>query len=157
MPFRLSTLLGILLILGLVFGNSAHAQRTSGAAGLGGQIGEPTGVTLKLYNADSPSYDFLVAWNLEEFFFFNAHALFEHPIDAENIDADVEWFLGPGGFVGFFSRGDDDAGLGISGTIGLNLIFDERLELYGQVTPRLNLIPETEAFPGGGLGVRYYF
>lgn len=157
MSSRFSPLLVLLVVLGLSIGVDAHAQRVSGAAGLGGQGGEPTGITLKLYDANGPSYDFLAAWDLEEFFFFNAHALFEKPLNAENIDPHLEWFLGPGAFVGFFSRADDEAGVGISGTLGLNLIVDERLEFFGQVTPRLNLVPETDASPGGGIGVRYYF
>lgn len=157
MTFRIQTVLVLLIALALSLGTDVHAQRTPGAAGLGGQGGEPTGVTLKLYHTDGPSYDFLAAWDLREFFFFNAHALFEKPLEAENIDPRLEWFLGPGAFIGFFSRANDEAGLGISGTIGLNLLVDERLEFFGQITPRLNLIPETDALPGGGVGVRYYF
>lgn len=158
MPLRFQSLLVLLLALGIGLGSSsAYGQRTSGAVGLGGQIGEPTGVTLKFFNEDSPSYDFLAAWDLEEFFFLNAHALFENDIETENLDQDLEWFVGPGGFIGFFDRPGSEAGVGISGTIGMNLVFDRRVELYGQLTPRLGLIPDTDGTFGGGAGVRFYF
>lgn len=149
------------LVVGLAgISSDVYAQRTSGAVGVGGQLGEPTGVTLKFYNANSPSYDFLAAWDLDRFFFLNGHALFENDLTAENVDADFEWFVGPGAFVGIFDAPDpfdDELQVGLSGTIGLNLIINRRVELYGQVTPRLRLIPETDGDFGGGVGLRYYF
>lgn len=156
---RLRTLLALAFLLGLCASTlPAHAQRTSGAVGLGGQIGEPTGVTLKVYNANSPSYDFLAAWDLDDFFFLNVHALFEDDIAASNVDPDLNWFIGPGGFIGVSDApGNDEAIIGGSGTIGLNLVFNRRVELYAQVTPRITLIPDTDGDVGGGLGLRYYF
>lgn len=153
--------LALLLALGLcaALSTPAQAQRTSGAAGLGGQLGEPSGITLKFYNRNGPSYDFLAAWDLGDRFFLNAHALFENDIQA-NIDPDLEWFVGPGGFIGLFDApapADDEALIGMSGTIGLNLIFNRQVELYGQITPRISLIPETDGTVGGGLGLRFYF
>lgn len=156
---RLLSVLAILTLLALTTTvTPAAAQRTSGAVGLGGQIGEPTGVTLKVYNANSPSYDFLAAWDLDDFFFLNAHALFEDNLDADGIDPELEWYIGPGGFIGVSDTpGDDEALIGASGTIGLTMIFNNRVELYGQITPRITLIPETDGEFGGGIGLRYYF
>lgn len=158
---RWSRLLPLLaLVIGLGLATSAHAQRTSGAVGLGGQLGEPSGITLKIYNANAPSYDFLAAWDLEDFFFLNGHALFEHDLRAENIEQELEWFIGPGAYLGIIDRSppaDDDLIIGISGTAGLSLIIDRQFEIYGQVTPRIALIPDTDGDLGGGLGFRYYF
>ena len=138
----------------------AHAQRTSGAVGLGGQVGEPSGVTLKIHNAGAPSYDFLAAWSsVSDFFFLNGHALFENPLPAENVEQPLEWFIGPGAYVGVFEAGpqDGEALLGISGTIGIQIVLADHFELYVQGTPRFNLVPETDGDLGGGLGLRYYF
>lgn len=154
---RLLSFFAVLSLL-LLCAGPVQAQRTSGAAGLGGQIGEPTGVTLKFYNANSPSYDFLAAWDLDDFFFLNVHALFESDLNAQNVDPTLEWFIGPGGFVGVYDRpGNDEAQFGISGTVGLAVIFNRQVELYAQVTPRMRLISETEGDIGGGIGLRYYF
>lgn len=143
--------LGVALLLGAA-PDTAQAQRTSGAAGIGGQIGSPSGVTVKLYNAGGPSYDFLAAWDLNEFFFLNAHAQFSQPIRANNISG-LEWYAGPGAFIGV---DDNDAALGLSGRIGVSWMANEYIEVFGQLTPRLNLAPDTDGHFGGGIGLRYY-
>lgn len=135
----------------------AQAQRAPGAAGLGVQAGEPSGITLKLYNPDRPSYDFLAAWSFENFFFLNVHALFESPLSAENLEQPVQWYVGPGVYIGVSDDEGSEAGLGVSGTIGLDILLADHFELYLQATPRFELVRETEPHMGGGLGLRYYF
>jgi hypothetical protein len=135
----------------------AQAQRAPGAAGLGIQAGEPSGITLKIYNPDRPSYDFLAAWSFDNFFFLNAHVLFEQPLSPEDVEQPVQWFIGPGAYIGIDEDGDSEAGLGVSGTIGLDILLADHFELYIQATPRFELIRETEPDIGGGLGLRYYF
>ena len=157
MPSLRDTILAV-LFLGLCAGTlPAQAQRTSGAAGLGVQAGEPSGVTLKIYNADGPSYDILAAWSFDNFLFLNAHALFEQPLAVENVEQPVHWFVGPGAYIGIYDDGGSEAGIGISGTIGLDILLAEQFELYIQATPRFELVRETEPDIGGGLGLRYYF
>lgn len=147
----------------LVFGltvlfsaSSAYAQPSGGDIGLGGQVGEPTGVSLKVYQPGSVSYDFLAAFDLEDFFFLNVHGIFQRQLgDPDNLYL----FYGPGGFVGIHDRPwnkDDDVALGISGRIGLSL-FIEEFEIYGQLTPRIEVAPRTNGEVGGGVGFRYYF
>ncbi len=150
-------ILGALLIGLCVGALPAQAQRTPGAAGLGVQAGEPSGVTLKIYNADGPSYDVLAAWSFDDFLFLNAHALFERPLAIENVQQPVHWFVGPGAYVGIYDDGGSEAGLGISGTVGLDILLAEQFEVYIQATPRFELVRETEPDIGGGLGLRYYF
>jgi hypothetical protein len=149
------------LFIGLCVGAlPAQAQRTSGAAGLGVQAGESSGVTLKIYNADGPSHDFLAAWSFDDFLFLNAHALFEQRLSARNVEQPVHWFIGPGAYVGvgiYDNAASSETGLGISGTVGLDILLAEQFELYIQVTPRFELVRETEPDIGGGLGLQYYF
>ena len=152
------TLLAALFVVGLCAGPlSAQAQRAPGAAGLGVQAGEPSGITLKIYNPNQPSYDFLAAWSFDDFFFLNVHALFESRLSAENVEQPVHWYLGPGAYIGVYEDGESEAGLGVSGTIGVDILLADHFELYLQATPRFELIRETEPFLGGGLGLRYYF
>ena len=159
---RFAAVVSAFLLLGLAsLPETAHAQRTSGSVGFGGQIGSPTGLTLKFYNAGGPSYDVLAAWDLDDFFFLNVHGQFNRPIRTNNVNG-LEWFFGPGAFIGFqdnsnFTDEDDEAVLGISGRIGLNLVVEEQFEFYAQLTPRISLAPDTDGDLGGGAGFRYYF
>lgn len=143
--------------------HSTHAQRAPGALGLGGQIGSPSGITVKIYNPNTISYDFLAAWDLGDFFFLNVHGLYERPFEeVENVDG-VEYFFGPGAYIGFQDDGgppgrdDGETVLGISGRLGINVPFEDRFEFFVQITPRINLVPDTEGDFGGGVGLRYYF
>lgn len=157
MKRRLTPLVFIIaLFLGV---GSAQAQRTPGALGAGGQIGSPSGVTIKVYNPNSISYDFLAAWNREDFLFLNAHGLYERPIALENVSG-IEYFFGPGVFVGvqdLGEGGEEDVTFGVSARGGVNIPLIDRFEIYAQLTPRISLSPSTEGDLGVGVGVRYYF
>ena len=135
---------------------TAFAQSPAGAVGLGGQIGDPSGVTLKFYQRPGFAYDLLAAWDLDDFFFLNVHALYEKPIP----DSPLRYYLGPGFVVGFRearrSDRDDEVVIGISGQFGLNF-FVEQFEVFLQLTPRLHVLPATDVDVGGGVGLRYYF
>ncbi len=146
----LLSLLVFVVAVGAGMVSSSHAQ----SVGVGGQLGEPSGVTLKVYNANSPSYDVLAAWSLQEDnVFLNGHLLVENRISTTNLDRPLEWFVGPGAFVGL----SGDGVLGVSGTVGLNLILTDHISIYGRITPRLALAPGTRGDVGGGLGLRYFF
>jgi len=153
---RLSVALALVATLTFAEAPTASAQSSPGSLGIGGQIGSPSGVTLKINRPQGLSYDFLAAWDLNNFFFLNAHGLFEeqYRVDGQRIG----FFYGPGGYIGFRERAgrDDDVVLGISGTVGLN-VYVERFEFYAQLTPRLDVIPSTSGRFGGGVGVRFYF
>lgn len=133
----------------------AAAQPVGGDVGLGLQLGDPSGVTLQFYNPASTSWDFLAAWDIDDFFFLNLHALYYRALGN---DRRLHLFYGPGAFIGFRDRGrgDDDAVLGISGTVGIGFMI-EQFQIYGAVTPRLSVLPATDGDVGAGIGVRYYF
>ena len=137
------------------------AQRAAGEVGIGAQFGAPTGLTVKVYQPTGISVDVLAAWDLDNFFFVNVHGLIERHIDQNQR---FHWFIGPGVFAGIRNLDEDDDlaepesdnfGAGISGTIGLNYIIG-KVEIFGQFTPRLELLDETNGDLGGGLGFRVY-
>lgn len=144
----------VLFALLTVVMTSAHAQSTTppGSVGLGGQIGDPSGITLKWYDRPGFAYEVLAAWDLDDFLFLNLHGLFERRLQ----DSPLNYFFGPGAYIGVEDRGDNDLVLGISGSFGLNF-FTERFEVFLQLTPRLNVVPNTRGELGGGVGLRYYF
>ena len=160
------TIFAVLFAVGLCVATlPAQAQRTDGALGVGAQAGAPTGVSLKFYNSEGASYDFLGAWDARDsFFLFNVHAQFHTVRDVENLEeGELEWFVGPGAFIGVFGDdpGDDDFGqgeaaIGPSGRLGLNYAFEEYFEVFAQVTPRVSIVPDTDLIVGGGIGLRIY-
>jgi hypothetical protein len=143
----------------LLSASAALAQRPSGV-GIGVQIGSPSGLSVNLPTGGRATIDLLAAWDLDDFFFLNGHALFQQQLGSE---PRLGVFYGPGAFIGVRDRGrdrrwyfDDQIYLGASGTIGLNYFID-RFEIYLGATLRLQLIDRTSGSIGGGLGVRYYF
>lgn len=150
-------ILSALLSLGCLA--TLSAQREAGSVGVGAQFGKPTGLTVKVYNPNSMSVDILAAWDLEDFFFVNVHGIYEiHLGDSER----AHFLIGPGAFAGIRDTGNGEAGTGddfaagISASAGLGFVFGI-VEVYGQVTPRLELIDATDGTVGGGIGVRFYF
>lgn len=151
----------LLFVIAFTFSlTGLYAQPSAGSWGLGIQIGEPSGLTIKRYNPSRMSFDALLAWDLDNFFFINIHGLWEKRLGS---DLPLNFYYGPGAFVGIIEKGslraaneNNEIALGISGNIGLNYYID-KFELYIQATPRLRLIDETDADIGGGLGFRFFF
>jgi hypothetical protein len=154
------SLAALAFLVAVVFAASpAQAQRVPGALGAGGQVGNPSGVTVKIYNPNTVSFDFLAAWNRDDFLFLNMHGQYEQPIEVANVSG-LEYFFGPGAFVGVQDLGegnDEEITFGLSARGGVNISIIDRFEIYAQLTPRISLSPSTEGDLGVGLGVRYYF
>lgn len=151
-------LFSLLLFIFVLSSATVSAQVKSGSVGLGLQVGDPSGLTLKFYNAGRASVDILAAWDLNDYLFLNVHALYHKPLGGSR---NVNFFYGPGAFLAFYEgnrRFDDDdyLGVGISGNFGINVFFDQ-FELFGQITPRLQVIERTNGDLGGGIGLRFYF
>ncbi len=138
----------------LALAGTAVAQGPAGSVGVGGQLGEPSGLTVKLYQQPGFAYEILAAWDLGDFFFVNGHALYERAIP----DTPLRYYLGPGVLAGVREghAEDGDFVVGISGEFGVNY-FVERYEVFLHLTPRLGVIPDTQGDVGGGVGLRYYF
>ncbi|PHN04498.1 hypothetical protein [Flavilitoribacter nigricans] len=137
----------------------AYAQPSGGNFGLGIQFGEPSGLSLRIYQPGRMSADILLAWDLDDFFYANVHGTWEKSLGGSG---DFNFFYGPGAFIGLRERndrrlfdGDNDVNFGVSGTAGFNVYID-RVEIYVRVTPRLLLVDRTASDIGGGLGFRFY-
>lgn len=153
----------LLMMLFMAHGTAqdAFAQPMGQNFGIGGQLGEPSGLSIEYYPGrgvfGSDSYEFLLWWDTDDdfdHFAANIHALFDRPLSG----APVKFYYGPGFFIGFFDRHRDDTDVyaGISGQFGLSFDID-RFEIFGHLTPRLVLAPDTDGDLGGGIGARFYF
>ena len=152
-PINLIRVLILTLFLAGISFIELNAQRQYGDVGIGVQIGQPTGLSIKVYKPVT-SLDFLAAWNWNDFFFLNIHGLYDTHLNDQNT---VHFFYGPGGFIGIRERSDrdDEVELGVSGSFGLDFII-HKFEIYLQATPRLALVKSTRFDMGGGVGFRIY-
>ena len=145
-----------LLVIAVLFCgvSTAHAQTNTpaGSFGIGGHIGDNSGLTLKAYQRAGFAYDMLASWDFDDRLFLHMHGLYERAIDGSPLN----FYLGPGAFIDVHDRRSDNVRVGISGNFGLNF-FADRFEVYLQLTPRLSIVPGTESDIGGGVGIRYYF
>ncbi|HET6567528.1 MAG TPA: hypothetical protein VFG50_06150 [Rhodothermales bacterium] len=141
-----------------------QAQPMGYNLGIGGQLGDPSGLSIKYYRSNAGgslnfrAWDLLLAWDLGnddyDRLFVNLHGEFERPLS----DIPLKFFYGPGIFVGIvdFENRDSRFYAGISGDFGLAYEID-RFDIFGRLTPRLALVPDTNGDLGGGIGVRFWF
>ncbi len=150
---RSSLTIALFTFIFIAMTHQVSAQRQAGDAGLGVQIGQPTGVSLKIYNPGA-STDFLAAWDWDNFLFLNIHAIFDASLNDAHT---IHFFYGPGGFIGIHQNpGNNKIDLGLSGNFGLDFLI-QNFEIFVQATPRLSLKNTNNFNIGGGAGFRFYF
>lgn len=144
----------VLLALGLTIlpVTGALAQRTSGTFNLGPQVGQPAGLTVKVYRSPGTAYSGLFTTDGDDFASLHLHRLHERPLP----DSLVYLYYGPGLFLGGKSLDEDlpVAILGVSAQMGLNFYAD-RFEVFVHATPKIELRPDLRLGLGGSVGLRY--
>lgn len=140
-----------ILFLSLFHSHDLLGQGRSGSTELGILLGEPTGISIQVWQSSKTAIDGAIAWSFEEDDNLHVHAdyLFYKPLEAEY---GVFSF-----FYGFGARAlmADDPRFGGRVPIGLHYQFpEERVSLFLEVAPILDLVPATEFTMNGGIGVR---
>jgi hypothetical protein len=138
----------------ILFQLSMNAQDKN--FGLGIILGEPTGVSAKLWTSGDNAFDFGAAWSFKG----DGHLL---------LQADYVWhifrlipvssgklpfYVGVGGRVVLA----DDPLIGVRVPLGLDYMFSNApVDIFVELVPILDLAPETDFDFGGGIGARYWF
>lgn len=134
----------------------AQANGSGGSLGAGVMVGEPTGISLKKWNNDRSAFGIGVAWSFSG---NNDALLLQGDYLLHNWFDDVEkgslaWYYGIGGRVVFAS----DALVGARIPLGLNYVIEgQPIDLFVEVAPILDLVPDTEFDGNGAFGIRFYF
>lgn len=135
-------------------------QAQERGVGVGVVVGDPTGISVKLWTGPSNAVQFALAWKSRDQFLgtrvsFSGDYLWHsfHLIKSE------QWFpvyYGVGGVLA--SGGGVESALGIRGVVGLAW-FPRRtpLDVFLQVAPILTLTPSTDIELEAGVGIRYFF
>ena len=141
-------LLGVMILAG-----SAAAQ---GNFGLGIILGEPTGVSAKLWITERTAIDAAAAWSFSNETAFHLHAdyLF-HNFDLISVEkGKLPVYFGIGGRVKF----EDESLIGVRIPVGLAYFFDGApIDIFLEVVPILDLAPDTEFTANAAVGIRYFF
>ena len=146
----------IIMITGLMIISSKPIIAQDHGFGLGIILGEPTGLSAKLWTSSSNAFDFAAAWSFkgEGNMLLQADYVWHSFRLIHVLSGKLPLYYGIGGRVIL----SDDPLLGVRIPLGLNYQFaDAPIDIFLEIVPILDLIPATDFDLGGGLGVRFWF
>jgi len=134
------------------------AINEKGTFGVGPMLGEPIGVSAKVWLSDKLALDGGLGWSFVDPDGCQLHGdVLFHKFDLLRADTrDLPLYVGVGGRVKFPEHGDNRAGIRVPVGIAY-LMPQQRLEFYAEVAPVLDVAPSTTLEWNGGIGIRYYF
>jgi hypothetical protein len=145
------------LCLALVAGVPA-AHAAGGNFGLGIIVGEPTGISGKLFLSNTNALQFAAAWSFsgDTEFHLQGDYLMHFPNVIKVEKGKLPLFAGLGGRIRFRDHADNKVGLRIP--VGLAYHFaNAPFDVFGEIVPILDLAPDTDFEMEGAIGARFYF
>lgn len=142
-------LLALLALTALLMPARASAQ--TGGTGIGLVLGEPTGLTARFMRGGN-NFQVHAAWSFsnDAALQLNGDYLRSGTLDTSPM---MPFYFGLGARVKF----SDDAQLGIRFPVGVNHFFAKTpLEVFAEVVPILNLLPDSDVNLNAAVGIRYY-
>lgn len=137
-------------LAGLSFGQSKHN------IGLGFMLGEPTGISFKIWNRQTVAFDAGAAWSIVDEKHFQIHGdILLHNFNLFRVETGrMALYYGAGARIWFAA----DTVVSMRIPFGLSYEFERTpVELFLEVVPMIDLIPATEIGMAGAVGFRYYF
>lgn len=138
--------------------------------GIGIMLGEPTGLTAKLWFEKDQALAISVGNSYLGSLRVGADYLFHFDAFKSRI---VNMYAGPGIAAGFGHNGgwwyshknhiwyredDEDIGFGVRGVFGINIVPRRTpLEIFGEIGVMIGIVPGTYANGEGAIGIRFYF
>lgn len=144
-----------LILLPFAFLLSFQAIAQDSGLGLGVLIGEPTGLSAKMWTSEKTAIDAGVAWSFIGTGFLHLHAdMLIHNFAIEVDRGQLPLYFGVGAKLVLASN----LGLGVRVPLGIAYLFaDAPVDIFLELVPVLDLIPATGISFEGGIGVRYFF
>jgi uncharacterized protein DUF3996 len=146
----------LVLVLLFIMACNISFANTPGNFGLGLILGEPTGLSVKVWQSDYVAYDAALAWSFGEK--ENVHIHIDYLLHNYKIirteNSYTPIYYGIGGRI----QTKDETALGVRIPVGIN--FRSRripIDIFLEIVPTLNIIPKTDFDLEGGIGARYYF
>lgn len=142
----------VLLLFVIKSGMTAQNQHF----GLGIIIGEPTGLSGKLWTGNHTAIDGALAWSFGKKDALHIHGdLLVHNFKLIKVsEGKLPVYYGIGGRI----KLEHESKIGIRIPIGLNYQFQNApLDLFLEIVPILELIPATDFNMNGAIGIRFFF
>jgi len=150
-----------LLMFIAVFMIATNAQAGQEGVGLGIILGEPTGLSFKMWRNDKEAVDAAAAWSFLDHASFQVHADYlVHPVNIKlsDVKGRLLCYWGVGGRLRLQDANGGNSLFGIRVPLGVSLLFSKApVELFAEVVPILDLIPRTDVSLNAAVGARYYF
>jgi len=144
------------IILAIIIFSSFSLAQSNGF-GLGMILGEPTGISAKDWTSGSTAFDFGVGYSFEKNSYLHIHA--DYLFHIKNIfktSENIALYYGPGARIRFVE--DATSRLGFRFDVGLVWVpRNAPIDVFLEIAPLLDIIPETDFSINGGIGVRYFF
>jgi hypothetical protein len=143
------------MLLGMIIILAKPIAAQDRGFGMGIILGEPTGLSAKLWTSSDNAFDFAAAWSfkgdgsllLQADYVWHFNLI---PVSSGKLPL----YVGIGGRVVLA----DDPQFGIRIPIGLDYLFAAApIDVFVELVPILDLSPSTDFGFGGGIGIRYWF
>jgi hypothetical protein len=139
----------------LVAGPSSAAVPRNNDVGLGIVLGNPSGVLGQFFMTRKALLDVTLAWSLNSDAALMAAVDYQIYNNIADAPAEWSWYYGGGGYVAFPEN--EDGILGVRVPLGIAYSFPRSIvDLWVEIDPGLQLIPDTEAEIMGGVGVTFW-
>ena len=140
-------------LIALVLATGIALVAVPADTGVGGMLGDPTGVSVLLENRVALA----AAWSIDDYLHLHADLWLVRDPFVEPLN----WYLGLGGKVLLLGdrrgRDNDALVLGARVPVGLQWYVAPRLELFAEIAPGMTILPDTGLDVDGGIGLRFHF
>lgn len=148
-----TVLISALFFVGFSLFNTVQAQYRPGSTELGVILGEPTGISIQVWQSGTTAIDGALAWSFGRHDKIHVHAdyLKHNPLQVNRGSLTFYYGIGARAILA------DDARFGARIPLGLHYVIpNSRFSLFFEVAPLLDLVPATDFDVNGGIGVRYF-
>ena len=150
-------ILTVALLMSVSFGTATAGSNSSGF-GMGIMLGEPSGLSGKLWSGGINAFDFGLAWSTSKNSGVAFHADYVwHKMDMITVDKGaLPFYYGIG--VRYRNRDNSDDNIGVRVPFGLDYLFTQSaFDVFFEVVPILDLAPDTDFDINVAIGGRYFF
>ena len=127
--------------------------------GVGIVVGEPTGASLKYWLNDTLALDGAVGWSSHDHSDLYVHGdVLWHNFDVFPVSQGrLPVYVGIGGLVRFRDDHRDNQ-VGVRVPIGVSYMFENApVDIFAEIAPTIDVVPEARGEITGGIGVRFWF